>query len=81
VNNIKERFLSFTNNYTSLEEEFIKNDLYFLNNLNIYNKRLYSDYELREVRSLENLYSLFLASSLDSITFLENLLEKKDSIA
>jgi hypothetical protein len=69
------------NNYTSLEEEFIKNNLYFLNNLNIYNKKLYSNYKLREVRSLDNLYSLFIASSSDSITFLEDLLEKKDSIA
>jgi hypothetical protein len=57
VNNIKERFLSFTNNYTDLKEEFIKNNLYFLNNLNIYNKRLYSNYKLREIKSLDNLYT------------------------
>jgi hypothetical protein len=66
--------------YTSLKEEFINYDLYFLNSLKIYNKRLCTSTILNGVRSLDNLYSLFIASSLDSISFLDDLSEKEDVI-
>lgn len=56
-----------------LKAEFIKDDLYYLNNLNIYNKEFYSIEELKLVRNYSNLYEDFIASNLEGIDFLTSL--------